>query len=98
LRAAFGSGFAFCAAGNFRGLVVSARWATAYEVISPAAEILGNVATVAFVAANAIDMALQFEAVYGSSGSQPVKWLKYASLVGTVAQKRLQESLAVAFI
>ena len=76
-------------AGNFRGMVVSARWATAYEVVAPAAKLIGNVATVASIAANAIDMAPQFEAVYRSNDSAANKGLRYTSLAGTVAQKTL---------
>lgn len=77
------------AAGNFRGMVVSSRWATTYEVISPYANAIGNVATVASIASNAIDLAPQFEAIYASSDSPGIKGLKYTSLAGTVAQKTL---------
>jgi hypothetical protein len=79
----------FNAAGNFRGMVVSSRWATTYQVISPYANAIGNVATVAAIAGNAVDMAPQFEAVYASSDSPTIKGLKYTSLAGTVAQKTL---------
>ena len=76
-------------AGNFRGMVVSSRWATAYQVISPAANVIGNVATVASIAANVVHMAPQFESVYRSNDSAEVKSLRYTSLAGTVAQKTL---------
>jgi hypothetical protein len=76
-------------ADSFRGMVVSSRWATTYEVISPYANAIGNVATVASIASNAVDLAPQFEAVYASRDSEWVKGLKYTSLAGTVAQRTL---------
>jgi len=47
--------------GDFRGMVVSARWASAYNVISPIAKVAGNVATLAALAGNIMDMAPQFK-------------------------------------
>ncbi len=79
----------FNSANNFRGMVISARWGTVYEVISPAADIVGTVATVASIASNAVDMAPQFEAVYRSQDDPRIKALKYTSLTGIVAQKTL---------
>jgi hypothetical protein len=58
-------------------------------VISPYADAVGNIATVASIASNAIDLAPQFEAVYASRDSEWVKGLKYTSLAGTVAQRTL---------
>ena len=76
-------------ANNFRGMVISARWGTVYEVISPTANAIGTIATVASIASNAVDMAPQFEAVYRSKDDARIKVLKYTSLTGIVAQKTL---------
>jgi hypothetical protein len=76
-------------AGDFRGMVVSARWASAYNVISPVAEFVGNVATVASLAANIMDMAPQFEQVYRSKESGVAKAQRYSLLTSIVAQKTL---------
>jgi hypothetical protein len=75
--------------GDFRGMVVSARWATAYSVVSSAADVIGNVATVASIASNIIDLAPQFEQVYQSRDSGIVKAQKYSLLTSIVAQKTL---------
>ena len=77
------------AVGNFRGMVVSARWASAYTVLSSAANIIGNVATVASIASNVIDLAPKFEQVYKSKDSAVVKAQKYSLLTSIVAQKTL---------
>jgi hypothetical protein len=76
-------------AGNFRGMVVSARWATAYNVVSKAGDVVGTVATVASIASNAMQMAPQFEEVYRSNDNATIKGLRYVSLSGTVAQRTL---------
>jgi hypothetical protein len=77
------------ASGTFRGMVVSTRWATAYHVISPVANAVGNISTVASIAANALDLAPQFEAIRQSADGPATKSLRYASLAGTVAQRTL---------
>lgn len=76
-------------AGNFRGMVVSARWATAYNVISSTAKVFENVATVASLAATVMDMSGEFEKVYRSKDSAVVKAQKYSLLTSIVAQKTL---------
>jgi hypothetical protein len=76
-------------AGNFRGMVVSARWASAYTVLSSAANKIGNVATVASIAGNMIDLAPKFEQIYKSKDSAAVKAQKYSLLTSIVAQKTL---------
>jgi hypothetical protein len=80
---------AVSAAGNFRGMVLSARWASAYRVFGSAANIIGNVATVASIASNLIDLAPEFEKVYKSKDSAVVKSQKYSLLTSIVAQKTL---------
>lgn len=79
----------FNSVGNFRGMVVSARWASAYNVFSSAANMIGNVATVASIASNVIDLAPQFEQIYVSKDSAVVKAQKYSLLTSIVAQKTL---------
>jgi hypothetical protein len=79
--------------GNFRGMVVSARWATAYSVISPTAKFLGNLATVASLAGNMMQMAPQFEQIYQSKGSLADKAQKYSLLSSIVAQKTLMGTI-----
>src|ERR1022692_2193029 len=74
-------------AGNFSGMVVSARWASAYEVISPVAKFAGNVATVASLASNIMNLAPQFERVYRSNDSRLSKAQQYSLLTSIVAQK-----------
>jgi len=75
--------------GDFRGMVVSARWASAYKVMSSSAEVIGNIATVASLAANLMDMAPQFEKVYRSNASTVAKAQQYSLLTSIVAQKTL---------
>jgi hypothetical protein len=75
--------------GNFRGMVVSARWASAYSVFSSAANVIGNVATVASIASNVIDLAPQFEQIFKSKDPAVVKAQKYSLLTSIVAQKTL---------
>jgi hypothetical protein len=76
-------------AGNFRGMVMSARWATAYNVIGPITKVVGNIATVASLTAITIDMAPDFERVYQSKVSAISKAQQYSLLTSIVAQKTL---------
>ncbi len=76
-------------AGNFRGMVISARWATAYQVVGTTANVIGNVATVASLASNIINLAPQFEQVYRSRDSGLAKAQRYSLLTSIVAQKTL---------
>jgi hypothetical protein len=82
-------GISLNSVGNLRGMVISARWATTYQVISKAADYVGTAATVASIASNAMELAPQFESVYNSNDSQAIKTLKFTSLAGTVAQRTL---------
>ena len=75
--------------GDFRGMVVSARWASAYTVVSSAANIIGNVATVASIAGNVIDLSPQFEQNFKGKDPAVVKAQKYSLLTSIVAQKTL---------
>jgi hypothetical protein len=77
------------AVGNFRGMVISARWASAYNVISPIAKVAENLATVASLAGNIMDMAPQFEKVYRSNSNAAVKAQQISLLTSVVAQKTL---------
>lgn len=74
---------------NFRGMVLNARWRVRYNVISDAEDVVGNVAVLATVASNVVDLAPQFEAVYNSNDSAAIKGLKYTTLAGAVAQRTL---------
>jgi hypothetical protein len=76
-------------AGDFRGMVISARWATVYNVIGPVANAIGNIATVASLTAVVMDMAPQFERVYNSKASATSKAQQYSLLTSIVAQKTL---------
>ena len=76
-------------AGDFRGMVVSARWGSAYSVISPYAKWLGNLATVASLASNVMQMAPQFEKDYKSNSSGISKAQQLSLLTSIVAQKTL---------
>ena len=70
-------------------MVVSARWGSAYSVISPYAKWLGNLATVASLASNVMQMAPQFEKVYKSNSSGISKAQQLSLLTSIVAQKTL---------
>ena len=76
-------------AGNFRGMVVSARWAAAYNVISPVAKVAGTLATLASLASNIMSMAPQFEKSYNSNSRPAVKAQQISLLTSIVAQKTL---------
>ena len=76
-------------AGDFRGMLISARWGTAYRVVSKASDWLGNVATLASLAGVTADMAPQFEQIYNSNAPRMVKAQKISLLTSIVAQKTL---------
>lgn len=81
------------AVGDFRGMVISARWGVAYSVIGSAANVIGIVATVASIASNLIDLAPQFEQVYQSRDTSKSKAQRYSLLTIIVAQKTLMSTI-----
>jgi hypothetical protein len=75
--------------GNFRGMVVSARWKTVFHYISEQGENLENVGTIVSFASNVAEMGHEFEAVHHHETDLTLKAMRYAALAGTAAERTL---------
>lgn len=76
-------------AGNFRGMVISARWKTAFHYTSDVGEVLENVGLFASFATNLADAGHEFELVHHSNLEPTLKGMRYAALAGTAAERAL---------
>lgn len=76
-------------AGNFRGIVISARWKTVFHYISERGERLENFGTIVSFAANVAEMGHEFEAVHYYETDATLKSMRYAALAGTAAERTL---------
>lgn len=75
--------------GNFRGMVVSARWKTLFDYSSEVGKVLENVGTFATFAANIAQMGHQFETIWTSRDPMAMKGLRFAVAAGTAAERTL---------
>jgi len=75
--------------GNYRGMVVNAKWATAFRFINKYGEDLDNLSNFVGFVANLAEAVPSIEAVYGSHDPSSTKALRYAAIAGTAAQRTL---------
>lgn len=75
--------------GNFRGMVVSARWRTLFDYSSEAEDVLKNIGTFATFAANVAEMGHHFETIWNSRDPMSMKGLRFAAAAGTAAERTL---------
>lgn len=75
------------AAGNFRGMVICARWKALFHYVNEHGEALENVGTIISFASNVAEMGHEFEAVHHSETD--LKAIRYATLAGTAAERTL---------
>lgn len=73
------------ASGNFRGMVVSARWRTVYQVTSDVGDVLDKVTLFVGLATNIVQSAPQIEAIAGSNDSWEIKGAKISTQVSSIA-------------
>ena len=76
-------------AGNFRGMVRSARWNTYFHYVTEHGEWLSNVGTFASFAANLAELGNEFEKVHRSKADRVLAAGQYAALAGTAAERVL---------
>lgn len=76
-------------AGNFRGMVVSAKWRTVFQFSSKTENILGNLGYLASIAANIAESAPQIDAILGSPDPAYMKGLRITTVAGTIAERTL---------
>jgi len=74
-------------AGNLRGMVVSGRWRTVFQVTGEVGDVLGKVAVVAALAANIVHSWNEIDSIMNSSDSWDVKGAKLSSQVSSVAMR-----------
>jgi hypothetical protein len=73
------------AAGDFRGMVVSADWRTVFQISSKAGEVVGNLAVVAALAVNIVEAKQQIESILNSNDSWDVKGAKLSTQVASIS-------------
>lgn len=76
-------------AGNFRGMVRSARWNAYFHYVTEHEELLSNVGTFAAFAANLADLGNEIEKVHRSKADKVLSGAQYAALAGTAAERVL---------
>ena len=76
-------------AGNFRGIVRSARWNTYFHYVSEHGEWLTNIGTLASFAANLAELGSSFEKIHCSNMDRALAAGHYAALAGTAAERVL---------
>jgi hypothetical protein len=76
-------------AGNFRGMVVSAKWNTLFRHTSHIGEYMENIGYLASLASGFAEAAPQIETILGSSDSATLKGMQLSSKASTIAQRAL---------
>lgn len=76
-------------AGDFRGVVVSAKWRTVFRISSTAGEYLENLGYISGIAAGLAEAAPKIDAILGSSDSYGVKGLQLTAIAGTISERTL---------
>ena len=76
-------------AGNFRGMVVSARWKTLFRHTSHIGEYMENIGYLAALAAGIAESAPKMEKILRSSDSATLKGMHITATAGTIAQRAL---------
>jgi hypothetical protein len=71
--------------GDLRGMVVSARWRTAFNIAGDAGEVLGRVALVAALAGNIVKASKEIDAIVSSNASWSEKGARLSTQVSSVA-------------
>jgi hypothetical protein len=73
------------AAGNFRGMVISARWKTVFDFTSDVGETIGNIATLAGFAASLAEASSQIESILKSNNDWATKGAMISTQVSSAA-------------
>ncbi|HLG98906.1 MAG TPA: hypothetical protein VKX49_21525 [Bryobacteraceae bacterium] len=76
-------------AGNFRGMVVSARWKVLFRHTSHVGEYMENVGYLAALASGIAESAPKIETILASSDSSTLKGMQIAATASTIAQRAL---------
>jgi hypothetical protein len=77
------------AAGNFRGMVVSAKWKMLFRHTSYIGEYLENVGYLASLASGIAESAPKIESILSSANSATLKGMQICATAGTIAQRAL---------
>jgi hypothetical protein len=76
-------------AGNFRGMVVSARWRMLYQLSSDSKNLFGNLGYLASLAGGLAEAAPEIEAISSSNNGAGTKALKLTVIAGRLSQRAL---------
>lgn len=71
--------------GDFRGMVISAKWRTVFNVSSKVGDVLGNLAVIAALAGNIVNARTEIEQILSSNASADIKAAKISDQVASVA-------------
>jgi len=77
------------AAGDLRGMVVSAKWRAVFVTTSEKLEVVGKIAMIAGFASNLAEQSGKIESVLKSNESWEIKGLRLASIAGTASERTL---------
>jgi len=72
-------------AGDLRGMVLSARWNSAFQVTTKIGDVAGKIAVVASLAVNIVQSSKQIDDILHSNDSWDVKGAKLSSQVSSIA-------------
>jgi hypothetical protein len=75
--------------GNFRGMVVSARWRALFRQTSTVGEYMENLGYLTALASGVAESGPKLESILASNGSVSYKGLQIAALAGTISQRSL---------
>ncbi len=87
--AAFSNKIKLNTAGNLRGMVLSAKWRTAFVHVSHVGEYMENIGYLAAISSGIADSAPKIDAIYHSSDPAALKAMKISGIAGTIAQRAL---------
>jgi len=76
-------------AGNFRGMVVSARWRTAFQHIGETGEFMENIGFLAGLAAGIAEAGPRISKIADSNDTKELKTMQIAAIAGTISQRVL---------
>ena len=75
--------------GNLRGMVISGKWRTVYEVTSDMKEIAGNIVLLTAFAGSLLEERRRIEKIWNSQDDGFLKGLQFAAIAGTAAERAL---------
>jgi hypothetical protein len=87
----------FNSVGDLRGMVVSARWRTAFNFASDTGDVLGRIALIAAFAGNIVKASKEIDTIVNSNASWSEKGARLSTQVSSVAIRTLLGAVPAGF-